>query len=78
MSVKDNLEFIRRNGITRFVQRHYEKYRCPECSGMISIHNGKCFHCEPITRLIDKRRPGLRKPSVRGVRNRATNRRKTG
>ncbi len=61
MSVKENLETIRKNGIARFVEEQYRKYRCPTCVGLISVHNGKCFACEPITRLIEKRVLSARK-----------------
>ena len=55
MSIKDNLEFIRKRGLTKFIEDQYRKYRCPNCSGLISIHNRKCFRCDPITRLVEKR-----------------------
>lgn len=55
MSVKDNLESIKKIGIDEFIQEQYKKYRCLKCGGLISIHNRKCFKCDPITRLIEKR-----------------------
>jgi hypothetical protein len=55
MSIKENLEYIRKYGIARFRAEQYSKYRCPRCSGVISIHNGKCFRCETITRLVEKK-----------------------
>ena len=54
MSVKDNLEYINKMGIVEFVNEQYKKYCCLECGGLISIHNGKCFKCETITRLVEK------------------------
>lgn len=54
MSVKDNLEFIHTRGIDKFIHEQYRKYRCSRCGGLISIHNGKCFKCDQITRLIEK------------------------
>ena len=27
---------------------------CLECGGLISVHNGKCFQCDTITRLVEK------------------------
>ena len=32
----------------------FEEYRCSKCDGLISIHNGKCFKCDTITRLVEK------------------------
>jgi len=55
MSVKDNLDFIHKKGITRFMDDQYKKYRCSKCGGFISIHNGKCFKCDDITRLVEIR-----------------------
>jgi hypothetical protein len=54
MSVKENLESIRKGGIDKFIQDQYKKYRCSKCGGLISIHNRKCFKCDPITRLVEK------------------------
>ncbi|MBU1340804.1 MAG: DUF3795 domain-containing protein [Proteobacteria bacterium] len=54
MSVKDNLEDIKKNGIGKFIQEHYRKYCCSECGELISIHNRKCFKCDTITRLVEK------------------------
>jgi hypothetical protein len=54
MSVKDNLEFIKSKGIRLFLKDQIKKYTCPKCSGLISIHNKKCFKCETIAKLIDK------------------------
>ena len=54
MSVIENLETIRRVGVEKLIEQQYEKYCCQQCGGLISIHNKKCFKCEPITRLIEK------------------------
>jgi hypothetical protein len=55
MSVKDNLESIHQTGIEHFVDEQYQKHRCSRCGGLISIHNRKCFECDTVTRLIEKR-----------------------
>ncbi len=54
MSIKENLECIKKRGISKFIEEQYEKYHCPKCFGLISIHNGKCFKCDTVTRLVDK------------------------
>jgi len=54
MSMKENLEFIKSQGIGKFLEAQYRKYRCEHCGGLISVHNRKCFKCETITKLIDK------------------------
>jgi hypothetical protein len=45
MSMIENLEFIKRNGIEQFLKRQKEKYTCPECGGIICVHDGKCYSC---------------------------------
>lgn len=59
MSMKENLERIREKGIGIFIKEQYNKYRCPKCSGLISIHNRKCFKCDTITRLFEKHERNL-------------------
>jgi|WetSurMetagenome_2_1015567.scaffolds.fasta_scaffold89750_2 hypothetical protein len=54
MSMKDNLEHIRKNGVSAFVNAQQKKYRCKKCGGLISIHNRKCFTCDTITKLVEK------------------------
>jgi len=54
MSVKANLESIRKLGIEEFISDQYEKYRCSKCGGLISVHNRKCFVCDTVTRLVEK------------------------
>ena len=55
MSVKYNLEFIKNLGIDKFIDEQYKTYSCSKCGGLISIHNGKCFNCDTITKLVEKR-----------------------
>jgi len=44
-----NLEEIRDRGMTAFLRRQTEEYRCVRCGvGVISIHNRRCFSCERI------------------------------
>jgi hypothetical protein len=54
MSVKENLETINKEGIGKFIEEQYTRYRCSKCGGLISIHNGKCFNCDSVTRLVEK------------------------
>ena len=55
MSVKANLEYINQMGVVSFIEEQYQKHRCSECGGLISIHNRKCFECDTVTRLVEKR-----------------------
>lgn len=55
MSVKTNLERIKAIGASGFLQEQRQQYRCARCGGLISVHNAKCFKCDTITRLVEKR-----------------------
>jgi hypothetical protein len=55
MSMIENLEFIRDNGMQKFLMKEEEKWRCPECGGTISCHNGLCYRCQ-LDKLRAKRR----------------------
>jgi hypothetical protein len=54
MSMISNLEFIRKKGINKFIKDQYRKYRCSKCGNLISTHNGKCFRCDKIIKLVEK------------------------
>lgn len=45
MSMIENLQFIKNNGIKRFLVKEQEKWKCTECGGVICCHNGICFAC---------------------------------
>ncbi len=45
MSMIENLVYIKENGIELFLNKEEEKWRCPECGGVISCHNGLCYGC---------------------------------
>jgi len=47
MSMIENLEYIRDNGIKNFLKQQERKYKCSECGGVICIHNGICYSCKP-------------------------------
>jgi hypothetical protein len=45
MSMIENLEFIKENGIERFLEKEATKWHCPTCGGVICCHNGLCYNC---------------------------------
>ena len=47
MSMLENLEIIKNEGIDTFLVREEEKWKCPECGGVINCHNGICYSCKP-------------------------------
>jgi hypothetical protein len=55
MSMIENPDFIREQGIKKFLKMEEEKWRCPECRGTISCHSGLCFKCR-VERLKAKKK----------------------
>jgi hypothetical protein len=45
LSMIENLNYIKENGMTKFLEREEDKWKCPECGGVISCHNGICYSC---------------------------------
>lgn len=45
MSPVANLEFIRAKGMAAFLKRQKKEHACPECGGLVCVHNGKCYTC---------------------------------
>jgi len=45
MSMIENLEYIKQNGMEKFLEKEEEKWKCPDCGGVICCHNGICFSC---------------------------------
>lgn len=54
MSVRDNLETIREKGLEALIEEQCRIHRCDRCGEMISVHNGKCFRCDPVNRLVEQ------------------------
>ena len=48
MSMIENLEYIRDNGMDDFLKQQEKKYKCPECGEVICVHNGICYSCDTI------------------------------
>lgn len=45
-SLVENSEFVSRYGLEKFMERQREKYTCPKCGGVISVHDGECSECK--------------------------------
>ena len=45
MSMIENLKEIKEKGTEEFLRIQREKYKCPECGDVISVHDGKCYSC---------------------------------
>jgi hypothetical protein len=55
MSMIENLDFIKEQGMEQFLKREEEKWLCPDCGGTISCHGGLCFKCG-VEKLKAKRK----------------------
>ena len=45
MSMIENLEFIKKNGIKKFIGNEKTRWACSECGGIINVHKGCCCNC---------------------------------
>ena len=55
MSMIENLEYIKQNGIEKLLEKEQQKWRCPKCGETICCHNGICFICG-IEKLKNKKK----------------------
>ena len=45
MSMIENLDSIKRIGLSAFMANEKERWHCLKCGGVICVHRGYCFHC---------------------------------
>ena len=55
MSMIENLEFIRDNGMEKFLEKEEVKWQCPQCGAVICCHNGLCLDCSTDKLLQNKK-----------------------
>ena len=46
VSLIENSNFVKNNGLKPFMEKEKSKYICIKCGGIISIHDGKCSECQ--------------------------------
>lgn len=46
VSLIENSQFVLEHGLTAFMQQQQEKYTCPKCGGIISLHDSECSECK--------------------------------
>jgi hypothetical protein len=46
MSMIENLNFIKENGMKKFLNSQEKTWKCQDCGELISCHNGLCFNCD--------------------------------
>lgn len=47
MSMIENLNYIKSNGVKQFLKHEQERWKCSNCGGTICVHNKKCYSCSP-------------------------------
>ena len=45
-SLIENSRIVQEQGLMEFLEKQREKYICPECGGIISIHDSECSECQ--------------------------------
>jgi len=55
ISLIGNLNFIKNGTLSEFLKKEDEKWKCPQCGGVICCHNGLCFSCS-IDKLRKKKK----------------------
>ncbi len=48
MSMQENLTMLKEKGMDAFLADQEQKYRCPNCGEIVSVHLPKCLKCETI------------------------------
>lgn len=46
MSMLDNLDFINKNGMERFLESEQNKWTCKQCNSGVSVHRDFCLNCK--------------------------------
>jgi hypothetical protein len=46
MSMIENLAYIEKFGIRKFVEKENKRWKCKKCQGLICVHRGYCLSCE--------------------------------
>ena len=45
MSMVENQKMMKQEGMHNFLKSQSEKYLCPKCGDIVSVHDGKCYAC---------------------------------
>lgn len=46
MSMIENLKYIQKNGIKKFIEKERVRWKCSKCGGIICVHDKRCYTCE--------------------------------
>lgn len=50
-SLVKNSTVVKEYGIETLLEQHREKYKCPDCGGIISLHDAECSECQYKMRI---------------------------
>ncbi|MEG2041893.1 MAG: hypothetical protein RR068_12390, partial [Hafnia sp.] len=45
-SLMENSLFVKEHGLTAFMKQQLERYTCPSCGGVVSLHDAECSECQ--------------------------------
>lgn len=45
-SLMKNSAFVQAHGLEKFMEQQKEKFICPKCGGIVSIHDRECSECQ--------------------------------
>jgi hypothetical protein len=48
MSMLENLELIKSQGLSSFIEKEEIRWRCSKCGGIICVHHKCCFACKEV------------------------------
>lgn len=46
ISLMRNNQIVKEKGMAEFMEQQKERYTCPECGGIIPLHNSECSECQ--------------------------------
>ena len=45
MSMIENLDYLRDNGVKKFIIHEKKRWKCKECGGIVCVHREDCINC---------------------------------
>lgn len=45
-SLLENSSDVKEHGMEALLEKHRRKYKCPDCGGIISLHDAECSECQ--------------------------------
>ena len=55
MNMVDNLQYMKEQGLTKFLETEKKKWECTNCGQVICCHNGICYSCDLEKMKIKKK-----------------------